>query len=141
LQDLTHRRINKLLTTKDHLFLDPLTDAVWQYPQIPRSAYPEMANEEVAKKVQRDRSRLEKFRSFVRADRGEKEIVWSESAAQQYWQDKLASSNGLVNAELNAARAELDAQRMRSQATRNAHVERRIDPRTHTQYNYMSGNY
>ena len=30
-----------MLARKDHLFIDPLTDEAWEFPQIPRSAFPE----------------------------------------------------------------------------------------------------
>lgn len=41
----------------------------------------------------------------------------------------------------NLATAELQAQRMRSQAIRNAHTERRYDPYDHKYHDYTPGNF
>lgn len=128
MQDLAHRRINTLLATKDHTFLDPFTDAAWEHPQIPRSAYPNKGNAALAKRFVED---LEKWKKYV-ADAKGKEVEPQRTQASSPLSQQ--SQRAVASAELNAAR-------MRAQAVANANTEWRVNPKTHQSHSYTPGNF
>ncbi|KAE8441594.1 hypothetical protein EG329_004643 [Mollisiaceae sp. DMI_Dod_QoI] len=118
--DDAHRRLNMLLAKKDHLFIDPFTEEPFAYPQIPRCAFPEKTVEPLAAT----------FRQL--------QPKWRETRAKIMSAARVKRQEGVTSAQSNLATAELNAARMRAQASANAHQERRVYDSSSGKFMYSS---